>query len=174
MPVLLSTARRISVSATTRPLTAASRSVLATAAPDVVRAHESERYAPVSRSVAAQHCASKSKVNELRSGSADEQHSCLCACVTAPCAPPYAASARDSWPARSHYDARCYALLYWSAAQCWDALCELILAARCSQRDELLPELVPSDQRVSQLPDCAALRTFSGLDSVRHRPASFG
>jgi hypothetical protein len=100
-----------------------------------VRAHESERYVPVSRSVAALDCASKRKVNELRSGSADEQYLCLCACVTAQCAPPYAASARDSCAARSHYDARCYALLYSSAAQCWDELCELILAARYSQRE---------------------------------------
>ena len=100
-----------------------------------MRAHESERYVPVSRSVAALDCASKRKVNELRSGSADEQYLCLCACVTAPCAPPYAASARDSCAARSHYDARCYALLYSSAVQCWDALRELILAARCSQRE---------------------------------------
>ena len=131
----------------------------ATAAPDVVRAHESERYAPVSRSVAAQRCASTWKVNELRSGSADEQHSRLCACVTAPCAPPYAASAHDSCAARSHYDARCYALVNSSAAQCWDAQYGLILAARCLWRDELLPEREPSDRHVSRLSDCAALRT---------------
>src|SRR4029077_2010215 len=84
-------------------------------------------------------------------------------------APPYAASARDSCAARSHYDARRYALLYSSAVQCWDVLCELILAARCSQRDELLPERATSDQRVSQLPDCAALRTWS-LQTGASRP----
>ena len=100
-----------------------------------MQAHESERYAPVSRSVAALDCASKRKVNELRSGSADEQYLCLCACVTAPCAPPYAASARDSCAARSHFDARCYALLYSSAVQYWDVLCELILAEHYSQRE---------------------------------------
>jgi hypothetical protein len=52
-------------------------------------------------------------------------------------------------------------LLYSSAAQCWDVLCELILAARYSYRDDLLPEFVPPDQRVLHLPDCAALRTWS-------------
>jgi len=124
-----------------------------------VRAHEPERYVPVSRSVAGQRCASK--VNEPQSGSADEQHSCWYVCVTAPCAPPYAASARDLCSVRSHYDARCYALLNSSAAHCWGVWCELILPVRCSQHDDLFPGLAPSDQRVSQLPDCAALRTWS-------------